>query len=112
MDYIVMSIWAISVSLPNYKMTQVLHYDLPKSIHLAFPIAFLSCPHSHCYCTSIDFYGVFIDLSRPGAMIEDNSPVTEGTTAIDDLNIGYCKYGRGPNSVLCICGAVGQFTQE
>ncbi|EPB68673.1 hypothetical protein ANCCEY_12225 [Ancylostoma ceylanicum] len=45
-------------------------------------------------------------------MIETDSPISESTTTIDGLKIGYCKYGRGPNAVLCICGAVGKLAPE
>ncbi|KHJ97134.1 hypothetical protein OESDEN_02897 [Oesophagostomum dentatum] len=46
-------------------------------------------------------------------MVEDNSAaVSEATTTIDGLNIGYCTYGNGPKAVLCICGAVGSYKKD
>ncbi|VDM79210.1 unnamed protein product [Strongylus vulgaris] len=44
-------------------------------------------------------------------MVEDK-PISEDTEIIDSTKIGYCKYGSGPNSVLCICGAVGSYKKD
>ncbi|KAK6037844.1 hypothetical protein COOONC_20850 [Cooperia oncophora] len=38
--------------------------------------------------------------------------LVEDTTVIDGYKIGYCKYGDGPNLVLCICGAVGCYKKD
>ncbi|VDN38773.1 unnamed protein product [Cylicostephanus goldi] len=45
-------------------------------------------------------------------MVEDDQKITEETTVINDHKIGYCKYGKGPNPVLCICGAVGCYKKD
>lgn len=39
--------------------------------------------------------------------ILENAVLFEGKMNIDGLDIGYCRYGNGPNVLLCICGAVG-----
>ncbi|WKX93020.1 hypothetical protein Q1695_010777 [Nippostrongylus brasiliensis] len=44
--------------------------------------------------------------------MSDDSPLTEDTMMIDDCKIGYCRYGHGPMSVLCICGAVGCYKKD
>lgn len=36
-------------------------------------------------------------------------PIKEGLVEINDWNIGYQRYGRGPNNFLFICGGVGKF---
>ncbi|KAL6734565.1 hypothetical protein Aduo_005092 [Ancylostoma duodenale] len=54
----------------------------------------------------------FEGISQQDTMIETETPISESTTTIDGLKIGYCKYGRGPNPVLCICGAVGSYKKD
>ncbi|GMS79183.1 hypothetical protein PENTCL1PPCAC_1358, partial [Pristionchus entomophagus] len=39
-------------------------------------------------------------------------PVEKGHLLINDVNIGYCRYGSGPNYLLCICGAVGCYAKD
>ncbi|CAJ0963376.1 unnamed protein product, partial [Mesorhabditis belari] len=38
--------------------------------------------------------------------------VTEAFEKIQDLQIGYCRYGNGPNNMLFICGAVGCYKKD
>ncbi|PAV59449.1 hypothetical protein WR25_13555 [Diploscapter pachys] len=41
-----------------------------------------------------------------------STPYEEGHITIDGLNIGYSKFGSGPNNLLCICGAVGCYKKD
>ncbi|CAI4232215.1 unnamed protein product [Auanema sp. JU1783] len=43
---------------------------------------------------------------------EASTPYTEGSVVINDLNIGYAKYGNGSEIVVCICGAVGSYKKD
>ncbi|KJH44070.1 hypothetical protein DICVIV_09910 [Dictyocaulus viviparus] len=38
--------------------------------------------------------------------------IIENKYDIDGLGIGYAVYGNGPNSILCICGAVGCYKKD
>uniref|UniRef100_A0A1I7X585 FLYWCH-type domain-containing protein n=1 Tax=Heterorhabditis bacteriophora TaxID=37862 RepID=A0A1I7X585_HETBA len=44
--------------------------------------------------------------------MSDPVSLIEYQKIIDGNNIGYCKYGNGPNYLLCICGAVGITTNS
>ncbi|CAI2347270.1 unnamed protein product [Caenorhabditis sp. 36 PRJEB53466] len=44
-------------------------------------------------------------------MTQDES-LMEGHEQVKDANIGYCKYGNGPNYIICICGAVGCYKKD
>ncbi|GMT22207.1 hypothetical protein PFISCL1PPCAC_13504, partial [Pristionchus fissidentatus] len=39
-------------------------------------------------------------------------PIEKGHMMINDVNIGYCRYGSGPNYMICICGAVGCYAKD
>ncbi|CAI5441928.1 unnamed protein product [Caenorhabditis angaria] len=40
------------------------------------------------------------------------SDYEEGFQLVNDINIGYSKYGNGPNYILCVCGAVGCYAKD
>ncbi|GMT23021.1 hypothetical protein PFISCL1PPCAC_14318 [Pristionchus fissidentatus] len=44
--------------------------------------------------------------------IDTPAPLETGHVEINGINIGYCRYGTGPNLILCICGAVGCYAKD
>ncbi|CAJ0919719.1 unnamed protein product, partial [Mesorhabditis belari] len=41
-----------------------------------------------------------------------SSEFLESYEEIDGMNIGYCRYGNGPNYMLTVCGAVGCYAKD
>ncbi|GMT22198.1 hypothetical protein PFISCL1PPCAC_13495, partial [Pristionchus fissidentatus] len=52
------------------------------------------------------------DTSSSNGSAEAPVPLETGHMMINDISIGYCRYGSGPNYLLCICGAVGCYAKD
>ncbi|GMT15781.1 hypothetical protein PFISCL1PPCAC_7078 [Pristionchus fissidentatus] len=52
------------------------------------------------------------DCCSSNGATEAPVPLETGHMMINDVNIGYCRYGSGPNFLLCICGAVGCYAKD